>query len=254
MKSKKLYIIFSLTALLFSACTMRFTTDIKSDGSGEFKILLSITKEDIDAIEDELNEDFEDFIDGQTGENDIQDACESVEDEDDFPREGSVKYSERGNTFSCEITIPFDDLDALEEIYGDMGLANVNRLRINSDGDLDYEVDVSMFGMDDPDDLGIGDFEYSWNVKVPGKAVKDNADDVSGSTLTWELDPRDDSVSIEVESEPSTNIWIWVLVIGGLCFFGLLVLGGGGAAFYFIQKKNKEDAAEENKGTAKKKK
>ncbi|MBW8010354.1 MAG: hypothetical protein FVQ83_03810 [Chloroflexi bacterium] len=240
MKSKLLFLSLLLTTLLFSACTVKFTTVINSDESGEFKILLSLSEDDIDAIEDEMNQDFEDFLDDETNENDLQDACESVEDESDLPRGATVKYSDRSGTFTCEITIPFDDLDELEEIYADMGLASVNRLRINSDGELDYEVDLLLYGMDDPDDIGIDDFDFSWNVEVPGKAVNDNSDDSSGNTLTWDLDPRDDNVSVEVESEPGTSIWLWVAIIGGLCFFGLLVLGGGGAAYYFTQKKKQE--------------
>ncbi len=213
--------LFIVSALLLSAYTIDFSTEIESDGSGEMTVTLVFGEDDIEELED----------DGDS----VEELCEDIEDESDFPRAGSIEYKESRNEQTCIITIPFDDLDELEEIYQEFFGFDVVKLRMN-DGELTYEMDVYYYESDDE--------EATWTVVMPGSVEDSNADDESGRTLTWDL--RDGSNEIEAKSSPSSSLLWWVLGIGLACLCGVVVLGGGGAGvFYYMRQKKAGEAGDE---------
>jgi hypothetical protein len=219
---------------------------INADESGEFIIKFTVTEEDIKDMEDEMGEDFEDFLDNEFGENDLEDVCKVMEDEGDFPSSADAEYSEAGGEFSCEITIPFDDIDELIDIYADMDIGEIKDIDLDRDGDLTYELDVDMTNAEDEEEFGVSGIEYLWHVTVPGSIEDSNADEVKGRTLTWELEPgyveRIDLVGgpggLLTGLTDSVSVW-WIFGFGLLCLCGL-ALAGGGAGFYFYTKKKKE--------------
>ena len=247
MKSKLLFIsLVSLLGLVSAACSVHFTTVINSDGSGDFKIKYVITEKDIQDIEDEFEQDFDDFLDDEFGENDLEEVCNVLEDEADFPSSADAEYSEEGGEFSCEITMPFDDIDELIEIYEDMGIGEIKDIDLERDGDLTYDMDLDMTDAEDEEEFGVSEIEYLWVVTVPGSIEDSNASEVKGRTLTWELEPgyieRIDIIGgpggFPTGLTDSVPVW-WIFGIGLLCFFGFLLVGGG-AGFYFYTKKKKE--------------
>lgn len=247
MKSKLVFIsLVSLLGLFSAACSVHFTTVINSDGSGDFKIKYVITEKDIQDVEDEFDQDFEDFLDDQFGENDLEEVCNVLEDEGDLPRSADAEYSEAEGEFSCEITIPFDDIDELVEIYEDLDIGEIRDIDLGRDGDLTYELDMDMTDAEGEDEFGVSGIEYLWIVTVPGSVEDSNASEVKGRTLTWELEPgyveRIDLIAgpggLLTGLIDASSVW-WIFGFGLFCLCGL-ALAGGGAGFYFYTKKKKE--------------
>jgi hypothetical protein len=251
MKTKRLFIfLVSLFSLALAACSTHFTTEIKADGSGEFEVRFALTEEDIKAIEEEEGDDFEDLLFDEFGDDDIQNACEELVDENDFPRNATATYSENGGEFSCEISMAFDDLDELIEIYEDLFFGMTGKIRMNADGELSYMIDLSESDFASENDFGVGEIEYLWIVTAPGSIENHNADQERKGTLTWELDAQD-TESIEFDSVPAglfsgltgSSSALWVLGFALLCLCAVvLVLGSGVALYVYIQnKKNAEE-------------
>lgn len=241
MKSKLLFIsLVSMLALLVSACSLQFTTNINADGSGEFIIEIDVTAEDIADIEDEWSDDFDDFLDDEYGDNDPEDICESLLDSLDIPRDAEFDFTERAGGFTCTLTIPFDDDNELEDLYQELGFGQVDRIRMNRDGELKYAMDVAVY-FPDEDYLGVQDVEVNWIVTAPGSITDEGtSDDRSGRTLTWDLRSGRDE-RIEFESAAGGFNWLLVMAIGLACLCALVLLGGG-AAYYFYAKKKKDAA------------
>lgn len=237
-------ILLTLAALLISACSYNFTTVIASDGSGEFIIEMAITAADIELIEEEQDQDFEDMAFDETGEDNLEDACFAIEDELDF-RGSDAEFKSRAGGYSCRVIVPFDDLYELIAIYEEIGLADDLRIRMNSDGDLDYRLDLDMFGIEeDPEFAVFDEFEMQWKLTLPGRVTGHNADQRRGRTLSWDMLTGDDILRIDAESVPTAFNW---LLYGGiglfcLCAFALVAAGAG---FFFYNKSRQAAASAE---------
>ena len=220
-------------AYLFSG-TYQISTVIDPDGSAQVSIEIIMPKDNLDDADEAGLRDL--FLT-----EDPEEICNQFNEDLDssyFPRGTNVAYEVGENEITCAIIISLDDLDELSEFYS--GSGDVNRISMGSDDELEYDIEVDMSLAEEGeryfDDQWDGDIEYLWVLTVPYQVGDNNADEVSGSTLTWELEPGD-TVSIEAISEPGISIWIWVAIIGAVCFLGFLAIGGVGAAIYFVQKK-----------------
>lgn len=249
MTTKRVFIyLVSLISLALSACSIHFTTEIKADGSGDFIIKFVLTEEDIIAIEEEEGDDFEDLLFDEFGDDDMQNACEELAEESDFPKTAIATFSEKGGELSCEISITFDDLDALIEIYEDQLFGMTGNIRMNSDGELRYRIDLSSSEFAFEEDFGAGEIEYLWIVAAPGSIENHNADHERKGTLTWDLSAGDFD-SIEFDSVPAglfsglfgdSSVY-WLMALALLCLCGVTLVTIGAAAFY-INSQNKKNA------------
>ena len=206
------------TALLFSACTFEFSTVIEADGSGELVFEWSASESDFRAIADVSDQDYRDLID------ESEMNCKSAEDAPDLPEGTVVEYRELGNTFSCKIIIPFEDIDELIAQYQDMEFIEIGIVEMNSDGELDYKLTVDLTDADDSEFEALDEFEFLWNLTVPGSPTDHNADRERGRTLIWDLEPGE-FIDIEVQSVPAGSNWLLIAGIVLVCFVGLIVVG-----------------------------
>ncbi|MCH7662479.1 MAG: hypothetical protein IH859_01245 [Chloroflexi bacterium] len=248
MKSKRLFIsIVSLFSLAFAACSMHITTEIEADGSGVFRVKFSLTEEDIAVIEKESGDTIENMLQDEYGDTSMENACEELAKDNDFPTHATGEFSDSGAEFSCEISLTFDDLDELIEFYEELFGGMTGKVRMNDAGDLSYAIDLDMNNFDSGEDAGFEEFESLWIVKAPGTIENHNADDKRGGTLTWELDDEDFE-SIEFESVPgvlfgadASLFWILAFVFLCLCAVVLVVAGGVGFYVYSQNKRNDEE-------------
>ena len=250
MKSKRLFIsIVSLFSLALAACSMHITTEIAAVGSGVFRAKISLNEADIAVIEKESGDTIENLLQDEYGDSSMENACVELSKESDFPSHATIEIFDFGEEFSCEISITFDDLDELIEIYEELFDGMTGKVRMNADGDLSYAIELDMDDFPSGDDAGFEEFESLWIVKAPGIIEDHNADDKRGGILTWELDDEDFE-SIEFDSVPAGlftifggNISVfWILVFVSMCLCVLVLVVGGGAGFYFYNKKRKEAA------------
>ena len=241
MKRNHLNLLFlSITILLISACSFQFSTVIESDGSGEFSIEMEFTEDDF-ALMGAVSG--EELLDQAGGDSDA--LCgEMGSDLGDFPSGARVEYQEKDGGFVCKFFMPFSDLDELNQIYEDMDI-DVNRLEI-VDGNLEYDVAMDMAGSESDFDIGFGLIEIGWSLTVPGTVGDNNATNVDGRTLTWEMDgggvqrfEAESSKAGSLSFLTDSSSLVWLLGFGLLCLCGL-VLVGGGVGFYFYNKKKKE--------------
>lgn len=249
MKRNHLNLLFlSITILLISACSFQFSTVIESDGSGEFSIEMEFTEDDFALMGAVSGEELLDQAGGEAA------LCgEMGSDLGDFPSGARVEYQEKDGGFVCKFFMPFSDLDELNRIYADMDI-DVNRLEI-VDGNLEYDVAMDTSRGESDFDIGFGLIEIGWSLTVPGTVGDNNATNIDGRTLTWEMDggavqhfEAQSSSGGSFPSLPSLpsipgfsedSLLGWILALGFLCLCGL-VLVGGGVGFYFYNKKKKE--------------
>lgn len=251
MTTKRLFIyLISLFSLALGACSVQFTTEINADGSGDFKVRYVLSEEDIQAIEEEEGDDFEDLVFNEYGEDDLQNACEELVDDSEFPGNATAAYSEKGGEISCEILMPFDDLDELIEIYEDQFFGMTGNVAMNTNGDLTYliELDSSVFASED--DQSFYETEYFWIVNAPGSIENNNAGQERNGTLTWDLSASElnsiefDSVRAGLFSGLSGNLSpYWLLALACLCLGGFTLVFIGAIAFY-IYSQNKRNSEE----------
>ncbi len=213
---------------LFMDGVIDFSTQITEDEAGIFEIIFLIDSKDADDLTEELE-------DRDVG-NDMEDWCDEVEDIfddlDNYPKLDDILFDEQEDGFSCSLVFEFDDFDDLEEIYEALGFVDVKDLDIDSDENIDYEVDLEQVDMFAGFIVGEdADIEYLWSITIPGKFGDTNADQVDGKKSVWELD-EDDAVEIEMAAEKGGIPPLFL--IAGLGLFVLLV-GGGIGAFFLIK-------------------
>lgn len=250
MTTKRLFIsLVSLFNLALVACSTQYTTEINADGSGEFNVRFTLTDEDIKAIEEEEGDDFEDLLFDESGEDDFETLCEDMVTSEEVESGVSARYSERRGDISCEISTPFEDLDELIEIYKDMFPGMTGVVRMNTEGELEYAIELDMFDYVSEDWIGVGETDNLWTVIAPGSIENNNADEQQGQMLTWELNSQD-SESIEFDSSPRGFFSVltgdisfpwWILAFAFLCLCGVAFVVIGGVTFY-VYTKNKKNA------------
>lgn len=207
-----LFLIIILT-LALASCTFQFETTVNSDGSGETAIAMGLTAEDKSALEA--------FSDGE-----LTDICSEV----DFlnvPGDVTFTQEDRGDETWCVVTESFSNLDELRADYTETDI-RVNRLEFTEDRFyFDIDFDLSEASQEDVEMLGtMGmEFNFVWILTVPGNVGANNANEVSGQTLTWNL-PMGSIVNLQAESSLGGGFSsiILIVVLVGLAILGVLLV------------------------------
>lgn len=248
----KRFLALMMLALALSACTIRFDmgVDVKEDESGTFTVFVGLDKEMQDLMAQSGGEDTN-IVDQLT--NQVPEGFE-VED-----------YSEDGFD-GARITGTFSSLDDLNTRLTEAGGGEstalggdvVNSFQFTHDGDeFHFSADVSALGQDLTDTLGqagsdeipsgfdtsmLSDlFDMRFRLTLPGEIKENNADSVSGNTLTWKLALDEQRDALEAVS--STAGGSSALLIGGAAVIAAALLGGG-VAMGRRRKKAAVDAVE----------
>jgi hypothetical protein len=223
MKTRTWIIVFSMTiALLLSACTIQFATNVDKSGSGQIRVEMGYTEEEATMLEN--------MGAGVSG-----DLCEEMKtevDSADAP-EGAEYYSEqRGDETWCGFKVPFADLEELKGLYSDMDM-EVNEISL-TDGKFVYDIDVDATG---GEDFAFFPIKLKWQMTVPGTVGDNNADEVDGNTLTWNLSTNSNN-NIHVESTVAPD-WIWWAVGIGLACLCVIFVVAAGVGIFFLVRRNK---------------
>ncbi len=227
----KRYAPFLLLALILAACTVRFDADlvVNEDESGTFTLFLGLDEQLAGLAQQFGGEDLD--LSERIGAGAESWTTEEVE-EDGF----------KGTRVATEFD-DFDDLEAkLTELSegsgGGLGTEFLSRFELTHEGDdFHFEADISGVGEVLTDVIGetegagmIGAldsdtiaeiFEIRFRLSLPGTIGDNNADTVSGGTLTWNLDLADDAERMVANS-----------TLGGSS--SALLFGGGAVAIAAI--------------------
>jgi hypothetical protein len=226
MKKTGYFALIAVLALLASACTFQFTTQINDDGSGAQIIEFGTTAEEQEQLQTlmamgaEGGEGMEDFS--------MEQLCQDDELLSEMPVESSMQIEEREDGDWCVARREFANLEELRQIFteGEMGL---NTLEMTDDSfvfDLDFDLgDMAQEDLSSLEAFGFG-FDFIFKLRAPGDAVEHNADeyDEGTNTYTWYMEPGVIN-NIHVESDLST--FPTTLVVGiavGVVVLVLVVL------------------------------
>jgi hypothetical protein len=213
---------------LFVEGTIEFLTTILEDESGTFELIFGIDERDIDDLVDVLEE-----RDIGSGADDWCDEVENIFDDlDQIPGFDDSSFNENDDGATCSMIFEFDDFDDLEELYENLGLIEVDDLKFDSDGNIDYVLvvefaDLAFQSVINED----ADVEYLWSVVVPGKISETNADETADAKGSWELD-TDDSTDVELTAEKGGIPLMFIFIGVGVL---VLLVGGGLGAFFLIR-------------------
>ncbi len=202
-----------LLGLVLSACTIRFDIgiDVNEDESGTFALFMGFDEE-FQQLADEgggegfsLTEGLEDVPEGWTVENVVEDEFEGVRISTNFES--------------------FDDLDAKLAELGDtadtgVGTDFLSDFSLTHEGD-EFRFDVDVSGLDEGLTDAVGDsggedlfsgidpasffedlFEIRFKLTLPGTIGDNNADEVDGNTLIWNVDLADEGGTLRQPHRP----------------------------------------------------
>jgi hypothetical protein len=225
-----------VASFLLAACTIQVNTTVNDDGSGEWRTEFGFNADDIaELAEYEMTP---------------EEFCEDPDMQEDMPPDAEYYIEERGDDTWCVFVIPFSSLDELRQTYEEGEGITVNRLDI-LDGQFYYDLSIDMSG-EDTGMMEEFEFDFTWQLTVPGKVDATNADNVVGNTLTWNLTPGE-VISLQAESSTSSGVggltgglnvaWVVVALIC-LCGLGIVVIAIVVAVFFVIQKRKEETVGE----------
>ncbi len=208
----------------------QFLTVVHEDGSAEFEAILKFSKTGIeealktaDYPEDEL----------------CAHATKDVE--SNF---GTFDQEKHGEGIWCTYSIQMDDLQGLRNHWEDEFAVDVRALKIEDDT---FTLDLSWTRFpcttSDPAKFGC-----EWSVEAPGTVGDNNATDVSGRILTWDLAASGTPMRFSAESgvggfDPTILIVVLVLTCG--CCTVILLIGAGIGAYLYLRKRNRTSAGAE---------
>jgi uncharacterized protein YceK len=218
----KFFLLAVTAALILSGCKANVITKINSDGSGNFKQEIGFTAEEMTTLSSLGSG--SDFCATMGSENSVTGA--------------SISQEKRGDETWCIFDTPFSTLDELNTLYSSAD-TSVNDISINNDN-LHYEVTVNMSGTN----ATAGLLQTKWIVTMPGKVSNHNANEISGSTLTWDLTLGQDMNLIADSSTKGglNNTWTIVLVVGLLCLCLVVIMIIGVVIFLVVRKNKKKQA------------
>jgi hypothetical protein len=205
---------------------MRYTTTVKSDGSGSIEADVSMSKDLVDLIE------------GQGG---TQISCSLLSETTTL----DLKDKSQGGNLHCVGTIDFSNLDELIDLTEHELNASVNRIEIK---DKHFNYDVRTSGGFSSTESTIKT-EALWILVLPGTPGENNADTVSGRTLTWDLSKTTSSTHLAAECAISsggflgmdtTTMMIAAMALLSCCCILVLVIAV--VAFVLMRRKKSPSA------------
>ncbi len=243
--------LFLLLTLALSACTIRFDigVDVNEDESGTFTLFVGLDEELRQLSEqsggDDLNftEGLEDVPEGWTVEEVTEDGFEGVRISADFTSFEDLdrRIGELGETADTGIGTDFlQDFGLTHE--GDEFRFQVDVTGLDDElaGALDDSGSEDLFSGLDASSLIEDLFEIRFRLVLPGEIGENNADEVDGNTLTWNVGLSDDGGTYEAVS--STGGSNSALILGAAAIAAIAVVGVGATAVKRRKDKTAADA------------
>jgi hypothetical protein len=229
---------------------MEAKTRVAEDGSGTLTTAVGIAPSDETAL-------------SELGVDPNSDYCQQLESRADIPAGGTISKEERDGATWCVVSLPFEDLKQLTDLYGQIGDVQINKLALDS-GFFVYDVNVDLRDLTaegvDPAILETLDLSLDWSVTPPGTVQQDNADQAQDGTFVWHLQPGE-ATHVRVISQvapleppqgsaagPSGILanWRTLLAIGlAVVCLGALVVAIGGLALFLVIRSRRSSSADE---------
>jgi hypothetical protein len=205
----------------------QFLTVVHEDGSAEFETILRFNPAGIDEFL-KKNDTAEDAI--------CTEATKQI-----VKSFGTFTQVKHGDDIWCTYSIAMDNLLGLRNHLEDEYAVNVRTLEITDDT---FTLDLSWTRFpcttSDPAKFGC-----EWSVEAPGKVGDNNATQVNGRTLTWDLAANGTPKRFTAESEVGgfdTTLLILAFVLMCGCCTVILLMGAGIGVFFFLRKRNRPSA------------
>lgn len=238
-------LILTIFSFLLVGCTIQAVTTIESEGSGTYTTILGVTDQEKSSL-DSMNTDMQQFCEDMRAEAEKNSNGRTV----------TVRLDEQEGMTLCTMEIAFDNLEELRQIYEQQGQVTVNRLEFDNNR-LIYDISLaaSSPAQSNPDDpaaqlgsqlggLLAGTIDATWEVKMPGKVEKNNADQIENDVLIWQLAAATQSKNMTAESRTgglSVPV-IAALALSALCLLGVGVFAVGGFIFWRVRKQKAQTA------------
>ncbi|MGB7540176.1 MAG: hypothetical protein WBM17_16670 [Anaerolineales bacterium] len=218
-----------------SQIVFQFLTVVHEDGSAEFETILKFSKTGID----------EALKDADYSEDELC-AEATKEIESNF---GTFNQKSHGEEIWCTYSVAMDNLQGLRNHFEDEFAVDVRALEIK-DGSFSLDLSWSRFPCTTSDPAKFG---CEWSVEAPGTVGDNNATQVNGRTLTWDLAASGTPMRFTAESgvggfDPTILILVIILTCG--CCTVILLIGAGVGAFFYLRKRNKATAGSESPAPA----
>jgi hypothetical protein len=255
MKIRRFFPLLAIFSILLSGFTIRppaskaddlsmsifYTTTVQSDGSGDVEVEFIYSKDLVDLMRSESNN-----LD-----------CHSVM----SPTKLDFSDKSQGGNLDCVGTAAFNNLAELVDLTQNELGVSVNRIEIR-EKHFYYDVSMNMVW----GSTGDLKMEELWILVLPGIPGDNNADTVSGRTLTWNLFTRSGSFHLTAECAiggdgslgkattaiatttihtttiATTTMKIAAAVMMSCCCVILLIAAV--VVFFLMRRKNKQPAAE----------
>jgi hypothetical protein len=203
--------------------SIHYTTTVKSNGSGNVEVDLAVSK---------------DFVDLLNSQSDTNLNCSSANSNTDL----NFSDKSQGGNLHCVGTATFKDLDELTSLTENELGASVTNIEIK-DKRFYYDVRSDSY----TGSTGDLKMEASWTLVLPGTPGDNNADTVSGRTLTWDL-----SKSTHLKAEcpiggggflgmDTTTMMIVAAVMMSCCCVLLLIVA---AVVFLVMRRKKTPSAD----------
>lgn len=218
------YFVLGIAAILvLSGCKANVITKINSDGSGKFTQEVGFTAQEMTTLSSFGTG--SDFCTNMGGNNSISGS--------------SVSQEKRGDEVWCIFDTSFSTLEELKSLYSEAD-TTANDINI-TDGQLHYDVTVNMSGAN----ATAGLLQTKWILVMPGAVTNHNADEVKGTTLTWDLTTGENSNLLADSSTKGglTANWRLLLGIGLLCLCMLVLLVIVVVVVFLVVRNNKKKQA-----------
>jgi hypothetical protein len=215
MRVKHLLFVLMLAACFFlTGCTVSIVTTVNPNGSGELKVIYKLSEEDKKTFT-------------QSGMTDAGKLCEGmVTMSESFSGQGTIKQEKHGSETWCVMGQAFGSLEEMISKLNMEGFA-VNTASIDNGR---FVFDAVMNTGESSSELNVGmPIGLTFELTLPGKAIRHNADKVENYTLIWELGlGQVKQIHAESGLEGRSTDWLELvqkpLVILPCIGFGILLL------------------------------
>jgi hypothetical protein len=173
MQAKYLLIVTLLAASLFlTGCTVSIVTTVNPNGTGELKIIYKLSEEDKKTFT-------------QGGMTDAGKLCEGmVTMSESFSGQGTIKQEKHGSETWCVMGQAFGSLEEMTSKLNTEGFTINTANIVNGQFVFDAVMNTGVSSSEINVGMPIG---FTFELTLPGKAIRHNADKVNNYTLIWEL-------------------------------------------------------------------
>ena len=250
-KTLKLLIVIIAALILLTGCAkLECNMDVKEDGSADVEYIIAISNEILKTAQEasdnlkatsELNE--TSINENSTSQSDsYMDSLDEMAQEAEKEGYKLEKYTDSDYTV-YKLSKKFDNVEdvSLEEIFGE------EVIKDSDDNKIKYVKNGSKVGFSQKAEFDLSEYQEGYvvvySVNLPVKVSENNATEVDGNKLTWELE-QGKKTTVEFTAgateEDSGDILKTVLIIGG-SVLGVAVIAG--VVVLIIKKTKKNDIA-----------